>query len=240
MRQRKSDFVSRSCTRRSCSDSWTVEKADRYTETTTQTRTASYLDCRERVPAMSRALEDAAQLLVTASEQDLELTLSQVDPADRARLLHSLLAVSLPKPATTQAGSGSQAGPSHSHKTATRQPARPDTATCPGRQPVEVVVEGLVAVEPWQLVVLQPDRQPDRQCRRNSKTGLVYVDHRTRTGGRGRWSDSQKTYFCVVACLQCQKEPCNKRMESEIDGHWPHFCRGCKPHGAPVPSWVAP
>ncbi|OLQ01373.1 hypothetical protein AK812_SmicGene15891 [Symbiodinium microadriaticum] len=30
-----------------------------------------------------------------------------------------------------------------------------------------------------------------------------------------KYAASQKTYFCIVACLACDKEPCNKRMDSE-------------------------
>ena len=86
-----------------------------------------------------------------------------------------------------------------------------------------------------------------RQLRRKTQCLVWHVlDHEGShahvfcPGGRGKWSDSQKTHFCIVACLKCRREPCNKRMESQTDGHWRHFCRGYKPAGAPDPIWVPP
>ncbi|CAE7741639.1 unnamed protein product [Symbiodinium pilosum] len=71
-------------------------------------------------------------------------------------------------------------------------------------------------------------------------TGLVFCPWGTRMGGRGRWAQTVKQFFCVVACMHCHEEACNKRMNSDMDGHWPHFCRGCKPVGSSDPSITNP
>ena len=67
-------------------------------------------------------------------------------------------------------------------------------------------------------------------------TGLSHVPPGTFQTGVARWSDRQRQYFCIVACLACGRAACNARQEASHDGHFPHFCRGCWKPGQPRPQ----
>ena len=214
---------------------------------------------------MSFELESAFQCLLTASEEDFAETARQLGKDEQRKLLHRLLDASLPpdseastqpaQPAGQQPGTGARKRSKTKGKMGDRKSDDPDSQPGKGSQPKGSQTDSQPGKgsqtdsQPWwwnsQPYYSQSwwwsqtgSQTGSQHSEEVSQDGLIHI--RQRTGGRGKYVPSQKVHFCIIACMACRKEACNKRMDSQTDGHWPHFCRGCKPPGAADPIRVPP